>query len=57
MTVATRGKVHSSVLNPWAPGPARKARSTFANCVVSSFGFRPARPAPFRPRRPFACHT
>lgn len=57
MTVATRGKVHNSVLNPWAPGPARKARSTFANCVGSSLGFRPARPAAFRPRRPFARHA
>ncbi len=57
MTAATRGKVHRSVLNPCARGPARSARSTFANCFGPSLGLRPARPAALSPARPFACHA
>ena len=57
MTSATRGSVHKSVLNPAARGPARKARSTFANCGAASLGLRPARPAALRAVRPFAFHA
>lgn len=54
MTVATRGNVHRSVANPCFTGPATKARSTLANASASSRGFRPARPAAFKPVWPSA---
>jgi len=57
ITVATRGKVHRSVLKPCASGPARIARSTSASCAPLSRGLRPARPAPLSPARPSACQA
>lgn len=54
---ATRGKVQRSVLNPCARGPFRSARSTPASCAASNRGFRPARPAPLSPARPWAFHA
>jgi hypothetical protein len=57
MTVATRGNVQRSVLNPYTRGPARNACSIFANCLGPSLGLRPARPAALRPARPFACQA
>src|SRR5215831_612560 len=52
ITAATRGKVHRSVVNPCAGAPRRKAPSSPANSAAVNRGFRPARPAPFRPRWP-----
>jgi len=41
-------------VNPWACAPRRKAPSSPANSDAVNRGFRPARPAPFSPRRPAA---
>jgi len=57
MTAATRGKVHRSVRNPCAAGPARSAPSTVAKASASNCGLRPARPAPFSPGRPRTFHA
>jgi hypothetical protein len=54
MTAATRGNVQRSVVNAWARGPRRSASSIDANWLAFSRGFRPARPAPLSPGRPFA---
>jgi len=54
MSSATRGRVHKSVANPCARGPARSARSIVASWAASNRGFRPARPAPLSPARPWA---
>jgi hypothetical protein len=57
MATATRGKVHKSVGNPCAAGPATSARSTFTSSSAPRRGLRPARPAAFRPGRPSAAHA
>ena len=57
ITSATRGRVQRSVLNPCARGPFRRARSTPASCAASNRGFRPARPAPLSPARPWSFHV
>lgn len=57
ITSATRASVHIPVANPLARGPAKSAASTPASCSSVSFGRRPARPAPARPRRPPPCQA
>jgi len=52
ITVATRGSVHRSVPKPWARAPWRKARSTCSSWGRSSWGLRPARPAPRSAAKP-----
>lgn len=57
MTIAIRGSVHNSVGKPCAEGPASNARSIFTKSRGPSRGLRPARPAAFNARRPFAAHA
>src|SRR5262245_17653398 len=54
ITSATRFKVQSSVLQPYAPGPLSSARSTCRSFFSVSSGGRPARSARFRPWLPSA---
>jgi len=41
MTAATRGKVHRSVLNPWAGAPFRSSFRSFPRCRAVNRGGRP----------------
>src|SRR5262245_12816161 len=54
ITSATRSRVQSSVLQPWARGPLSSARSTCRSSFSVSSGGRPARSARFRPWLPSA---
>jgi hypothetical protein len=49
---ATRGAVHRLVLYPKTSGPRSRARSMRRKSAELNRGFRPARPAFFKPRRP-----
>src|SRR6266511_2676148 len=52
MTCAIRARVHMSVANPWAFGPANSAACTSASCCSDSRAVRPSRWAPTSASRP-----
>jgi len=56
MRTATRGRVHKSVLKPWARAPRRSSQSRRSICRALNRGLRPARPAPRSPRTPPRFH-